>query len=713
MAAIQQFLNTRLPSLDALATVDATIAEISGSEVQEQSETSAQNHNDNDNDTSLAISVLDTLRSCVRTPSVQAIKEIDTLIDQYGPVPAFTYARILVVKKHELQQRLDVERQYLHLLSSVQQIGTINGTSTNICADVQSLRAELDAFSEQHRNTTLKTIPLSDFDVIALIDHLYTLLYGTVKSMIRPQLQETLQVKVKSWEKTDVDVAAQTEAFTILLQLQLSAAPPSLVMGDTDTIWAIDALVVEFQKKFKFHFQGKGETNRLDKPEFAFSYVSGYLSENLQRAQGMFATPFASTVANANAITVPASFSTCFITSLLPMLRMKFSKEITMLLDMRNGHLLSHFVSEVKKFDALLIQKFAYCPTEGQEWTGLTKELVLSRDEVWSIWLSNEKQFVNDRFDEIVSMEDAFSIESDVVELGRTKPTKSSLNLKNLLEGITASYDSLPLKYQMRFLSEVQLKLLNFYFDTLKNGLSALRGIKNVHVDGVSTLERICRVWCSAKYMIEVMQMWSNELTFIELWNSLVDNDRDAGSLDSKGYEITFFESVINGYRDDILRKVPALVKGYIERQLNRTMKDYFQTNRSWSHVQVETESEKEHEGMADLNSAISTLNKDLRYLKATVSTATYYEWKLMISDTVASYFEKNIALANSFSRSGAEKLQLHLDHVFHRVGLVMAVDGGYGHARTVVQVLQTGQIDEQWPSIDDATLATLLIRRV
>jgi hypothetical protein len=713
MAAIQQFLNTRLPSLDALATVDATIAEISGSEVQAQSETSAENHNhnDNDNDTSLAISVLDTLRSCVRTPSVQAMQEIDTLIDQYGPIPALTYARILVVKKHELQLRLDVERQYLHLLSSIQQIGTTSSTNTNICTDVQSLRAELDAFSEQHRHTTLKTIPLTDFDVIALIDHLYTLLYGTVKSLIRPQLQETLQMKVKSWETMDVDVAAQIDAFTKLLQLQLSAAPPSLVIDDTDTIWAIDALVVEFQKKFKFHFLGKGETNRLDKPEFAFSYVSGYLSENLQRAQDMFATPFASKVANAT--TVPASFSTCFITSLLPMLRMKFSKEITMLLDMRNGHLLSHFVSEVKKFDALLIQKFAYCPTEGQEWTGLTKELVLSRDEVWSIWLSNEKQFVNDRFDEIVSMEDAFSIESDVVELGRTKPTKSSLNLKNLLEGITASYDSLPLKYQMRFLSEVQLKLLNFYFDTLKNGLSALRGIKNVHVDGVSTLERICRVWCSAKYMIEVMQMWSNELTFIELWNSLVDNDRDAGSLDSKGYEITFFESVINGYRDDILRKVPTLVKGYIERQLNRTMKDYFQTNRSWSHVQVDTESEKEHEGMADLNSAISTLNKDLRYLKATVSTATYYEWKLMISDTVASYFEKNIALANSFSRSGAEKLQLHLDHVFHRVGLVMAVDGGYGHACAVVQVLQTGQIDEQWPSIDDATLATLLIRRV
>ncbi|KAG0675031.1 hypothetical protein C6P42_001940, partial [Pichia californica] len=655
-AAIDEFLNTKFPTVDSLNSVDTVIHEI------ENTISNTNKGNDNNNkeimDISKANSFLEILRGYVKNPTDESLYLIEELINKYGNIPAITYSKELVEQKLKLIKESQIRKDFVIILDKLNdfEIFELNDLSNiessydekvQVVNKISEFRTDIDNFKKYSNSNSNSNYFHIDIDINKLYSELESKLYEIINNKLCDTFKKSLILKIDNWdsEKENIKVIDSTaiSEFNLLLNLQLKSASHSTFIAGSEniTFWAIDCLIAKFQNKFIFHFEGNGETNRIDKPEFAFSYLVGYLRKNIDHAKYLFASNFAK-CCKKNGDDILGSFSTWFITSTLIPLRRKFTKEISLLLETNNSSLLSHFVTEIKKFDEEIEQEFAFIPLKGQEWGGLTNDLILSRDIVWNAWLQNEKDFVNKRFEEIVEMDDAFLIDTDIVENGKTKPTKSANNLKNLLENITTNYDSLPLKYQLKFLSEVQLKLLNFYFDTLKKGVSALKTIKNVEIDGVSTLERICRIWCSSQYIIEMMKKWSNEIIFIELWKSLnTDNNT----------ETTFFESVINGYEREILKTIPSLLTKYFERQLNRTMKGYFEDNNEW--ILTTEKPEKDDE----LEFVIQTLSTDQRYLQNTVSFITFNNWKLLISNIVATYFEKNIAVVNNFNSFGADKL--------------------------------------------------------
>jgi uncharacterized protein YbgA (DUF1722 family) len=702
--SIEEFLNAKFSSISSLITLDTVVSELNDfNNVSNSHSSSVENNN---NDTINAQLFMDSLKEFVKNPSTTSLHELDVLIAKYGRIPAITYTKELVIQKLKLINERKIRTEFIQVLDKLNdfEIFELNNiddsidyiTRVEIVDKVFNLRKDIDTFKLNVQNCDVDSI---NHDQIC--DELYHKLLEIVSTQLLEIYKKSLIRSIKSWDedssnKQTLNASSRAE-FKLLLDIQIA----SLRSNSISTFWALDCITEKFKNKFIYHFEGNGETNRIDKPEFAFNYIIGYLRNHLDYAKNLFATTFATSCIN---FSIEGSFSTWFITSTIDPLRKKFKNEISILLDSNNNHLLSHFVTEVKKFDEQIKQEFAYIPIKGKEWDGLTDDLVLSRTDVWNAWLQNEKNFVNDRFEEIVEMEDAFAIEYDVVEIGMTKPTKSAINLKNLLEGITLNYDKLPLKFQLKFLSEVQLKLLNFYFDTLKKGLHALKTIKHVQVDGISTLERICRIWCSSKYIIEMMDKWSEETIFIELWESLNTDNSTA----TNKYETTFFESVINGYNKEILNRIPMLISGYFERQLNRTMKEYFQENTDW------TFKKEKACYNSQLDFVIQTLSTDLEYLQKTVSKSTSNTWQLLLSDTVASYFEKNVALVNNFSIQGAEQLENDVNRVFKSLNLVQSYNK-YWKLISVLHVLRDGKVnisDTQYPPIDDSTLAMLVMRR-
>lgn len=709
--AINQFLNAKFPNVESLNSVDTVIHEIETAVADLNGESDRNTTCVSEVDVSEANKFLDTLRAYVKSPTEEGLGSLEDLIHRYGNVPAITYTRELLEQKLKLVKEAQIRKDFVQILDDLSdfEIFELNDL-TNIASShdervkvyekVAELRLQIDNF--------MKNASAANFHIDVNTDEMFEELESKLSDLVSSELCQTLSKSlieaIANWDSEKTPGKSQTlssaalSEFSLLLDIQLKAIPNyKLVAGSSSdvTLWAIDCLTDSFQKKFIYHFEGNGETNRLDKPEFAFSYIVGYLRKNIEYAKVLFAASFSRCCGGK----ILGSFSTWFIMSTLVPLKRKFTKEISLLLETQNSHLLSHFVTEVKKFDEEIKKEFAFMPVKGQEWAGLTNDLILSREVVWNAWLQNEKNFVNKRFEEIVDMEDAFSIDYDLVENGKTKPTKSAINLKNLLEGITINYDSLPLKFQLKFLSEVQLKLLNFYFDTLKKGVNALKSIKHVQIDGVSTLERVCRIWCSSKYIIETMDKWSNELIFVELWQSLSNESQS---------DTTFFESVINGYEKEIMSKIPNLIQSYFERQLNRTMKEYFQANTDWTLI---TEKEGNND---ELEYVIQTLSTDLRYLQVTVSSVTYNSWKLLLSNTVVSYFEKNIALVNNFSPIGADKLEKDINKVVDSLDLVKSYDN-YGRLMTILRVLRTGKpefSDDKYPPVDDSELAMLIMRR-
>lgn len=725
-AGIDQFLNTKFPSIGSLTAVDTVIHEIEN----KVSDQNSLNRNASDSNNSIdngsfieATEFLNLLKSYVKTPTEEGLNEVNDLLIQYGNVPAITYTKDLLEQKLKLLKESQIRENFVIILNKLNdfeifELNDLSGIESSyeervkLVEKISILKDEITNFQKSAQTSNYHL----DVNVNQLSHELENKLEDVIKTGVCPIFKKKLISKVDNWDQDTTDNKSSNSSksidsttineFNLFLNLQLIVVPhEKFIAGSASdfTFWAIDCLTNKFQTKFIFHFEGSGETNRLDKPEFAFSYLIGYLRKNISYAKLLFAADFAKCCRNnVKYGEISGSFSTWFITSTLIPLRRKFSKEISLILETKNGHLLSHFVTEVKKFDEEIKQEFAFIPIKGKEWGGFTNDLILSQNIVWNAWLQNEKNFVNERFEEIVEMDDAFSIEYDVVEKGKTKPTKSAINLTNLLEGITINYDSLPLKYQLKFLSEVQLKLLNFYFDTLKKGAYALKSIKQVQIDGVSTLERICRIWCSSKYIIEMMEKWSDQIIFIELWKSLNNGEgQDA-------FETTFFESVINGYEKEILAKIPKLVANYFESQLNRTMKGYFEVNNDWTFTIDKTAADSE------LDFVIQTLAKDLNYLQTTVSSVTFNSWKLLLSNTVASYFEKNIALVNNFTVKGANKLVNDVDNVFQSVNLVKSFDS-YGRLMVILHVLKTGKLDvtnTESGTIDDSELAMLLMRR-
>lgn len=214
-----------------------------------------------------------------------------------------------------------------------------------------------------------------------------------------------------------------------------------------------------------------------------------------------------------------------FITALLPILRRKIRQllpEIT-----EEAQLLSHFIHETIKFDATLREDFGYCPYGlPGAWKGITHEVLVIQGG-FSGWLKVEKDFALARYQNILESEDAWQIDYDSVDPGDSKPTKSAMRLKDLLETVTDTYRPLiSFSQRLLFLIQIQIEILDQFHDRLSNSIEAFRVLNSsiaravqgtnkdelASLSGVGGLERLCRVYGSSAYLEEAMRDWNDDI---------------------------------------------------------------------------------------------------------------------------------------------------------------------------------------------------------
>ena len=127
----------------------------------------------------------------------------------------------------------------------------------------------------------------------------------------------------------------------------------------------------------------------------------------------------------------------------------------------------------------------------------------------------------------MITAEDAWALDFDSLEHGSTKPTKSAIRLKDLLETITERYRPLiSFSQRLRFLMDIQIAVLDQYHERLQSSVEAFNLLTSrigraVHgsaskgsdsVGGVTGLERLCRVYGSAIYLEEFMKDWGEDV---------------------------------------------------------------------------------------------------------------------------------------------------------------------------------------------------------
>ena len=140
------------------------------------------------------------------------------------------------------------------------------------------------------------------------------------------------------------------------------------------------------------------------------------------------------------------------------------------------------------------------------------------------------------RYHTILAAPDAWILDYDSVEPTDSKPTKSAIRLKDLIETVTDSYRPLiSFSQRLRFLIDIQIAILDQYHDRLNDSVEAFRvlsssiaravqGTSKEEVEsltGLAGLERLCKAYGSVMFMENCMRDWGEDIFFLELWEDL------------------------------------------------------------------------------------------------------------------------------------------------------------------------------------------------
>ncbi len=106
------------------------------------------------------------------------------------------------------------------------------------------------------------------------------------------------------------------------------------------------------------------------------------------------------------------------------------------------------------------------------------------------------------------------------------KPTFAAVRVTDLLRAVTTKYERLRrLKHKLRFLTDIQLDILDGYHDRLRGSLEAYQSItstlgRTLHgatreqltaLEGTGALETLCKVIGSADHVANTLSEWSDE----------------------------------------------------------------------------------------------------------------------------------------------------------------------------------------------------------
>ncbi|KII93691.1 hypothetical protein PLICRDRAFT_101630 [Plicaturopsis crispa FD-325 SS-3] len=342
-------------------------------------------------------------------------------------------------------------------------------------------------------------------------------------------------------------------AFRDLLRLQTigrTICPqPDSDKPQKEGLYPIQALVQPVSLRFKYHFEGTRQTNRLDKPEWYFTHVINVAHEH----RGFMDSIVHQLLSTTEYRTINAWREFTFL--LLPLLARKLRRTVPTLLP--HPALLAHTIYQALAFDAALVEAGfeldGSSAPEAGKWEGVS-EIILGRREWFDAWLEGEKNFTEDQYGQIISAPDAWLISDDEHDDHELRSTNSARRVKALVAQVTDRYAPLPHPaHRTRFLVSVQLPLLEAYLGRISSSLDAFETLSSAFVravpgalglgvtggsrvtmaetgakidtsrltSGVEGTQRLCKALLGAKYLCAAMDAWGEELFFLELWSDI------------------------------------------------------------------------------------------------------------------------------------------------------------------------------------------------
>lgn len=689
------FINVSFTDVESLNSVDKAIGEIENenfkiSEAIKRRFSSDIPEESEDNETVLFIGrITEGIQNAIETENDEdAALSIRRLTDQYGFLELFENIKNLYEKKIGLRKSLEYLSVALDIEGEVSELNSID-----LLTLVKSMGKLKSLIEMKHQ------CGFSD----RVEKHLSNLLDQKVNHS-RKQLETSFRnylhehgwfshLRNRSSVSTDL-ISGIEGRITDLIRLQNIRSSPHY----PETWWALDILLEPAVLSFKYHFASPNkQTNRLTKPEWPLNFVENFFADSIEYLAFFTKEAF---------IEVSRIAQIEIISSFLKTLREKIFimvDEINEIIQRnrndafnleKGGRLLSHLVYELAAFDQKLTDVYKYNPyainastMPSEKWMGLTGDLFLREDNnnlAAKNWLDFEMKLGFQRFNEIMDSDRAFEIEygyrltreTDEETHMVSKPTQSAYSLVLLFNNLTSHHRTLSIvKFQLKYVSDIQLKLIESYLNKLEGLLKQYRDsfvlniVRNfiprnvsekasVDVHGKKSLravEKLTELQCLVRFIYESMQQWGQELIFIQLWNAYKQYKQDTKEDSYLG--LTIFTDAI-GHYEAFLAKVKNEYKDFFRHEIRESLKEYVNCTR------FDETSFNSPEPSANLSLIVSSMPIYMNFLEKCLSKLDYYNLSSMALTIFSDIFYEFVISNNLFSKFGAQQLKLDFEYL-------------------------------------------------
>ncbi|KAI0047816.1 hypothetical protein FA95DRAFT_1540756 [Auriscalpium vulgare] len=648
----EQLEHTLAQSKDNLAKVISQTQSAAAAHLHTAQELSLLRHSLTDELSSLTSELLSSFTNPDGRPTL--LEDIETMhrnLKEQESIKAYVQVIHRALQLSEESTR-EVQHTRPVTISAYQSLQAFVASVTDACAKVVEVTGQAD--------TTLRVVSfLNEVQKKTWVD-----MKGALSALLLAEAEKlNWPLPVDLAKTKEEDRRTFSAAFLDLSILQ--ELGESLHSGNSaaekEGLYAMQALIQPVAQRFKYHFEGTRQTNKLDKPEWYFTHILNVSHEHQPFLETFIQTLLAST--KYRDVVAWREFTY----NLLPIVARHLKRSMPSLLP--HAPLLAHTIYQALAFDASLREDgFSLAGTlvgranKDADWEGVSA-VVLGRKEWFERWMDGEKEFALDQYHEIISAPDAWTIVDDEPNVDGapppdTHPTISARRLKSLVEQVTDRYSPLPqFTQRTRFLINVQLPLLEQYhgrisssldaFESLSSafaravpgalGTSASEGKDRGHLtSGTEGVMRLCKALVSAKTIAVAMEGWGEDLFFLELWAEINHKaslraraethpslpDPKALTDGTEAPDGTIFEELVQQYGTLVARAEDMIVQ-QVCGEVETSLKPYFsQSARPSSASRVATP-------VADLAvspalvPALSILSAHLSFLRRTVSRAT------------------------------------------------------------------------------------------
>lgn len=668
------YINSNFVSLRDLEDIDAHINKLSERKLEltkaisEKADANQQSAPIN----TQAEDLVDTLRQLDTLGSIETVGQLQ---EKYGDIAVLSALRQTIEKKKDLEKENAILLQAIKVES---ELDLLKGSSS--VEEFTQVAKEIDEIADEELRSELR------------------LSFETAMEPLKSSLANKLKLELDEikWlaPQEKVKIPAEkfkliTKTFAQLINLQALNQIPEY----PQTWFGLDVLLSPFFVRFKYHFNQANETNKISRPEWALNYLETFLSEQYAVLELVIGSTFSKHGRLAifeviTALLIPIREKLSQMVLLINANIEKASAEgVSASLD-RDGRLLSHLIFETASFDQRLRKNYKYNPlieslnqAPSKKWTGLTGDVLISsngENNAVNNWLNLEFRLANSRFDnDIVGASNAFEIDyefnassdkpNDVL-----KPSYSAYALVKLFDNLTTHFKSLSVaKYQLKYVSKIQLALLDDYYNSLEKkfrqfneslGLKLIANflpgsVKNdannttqeITTNGLKGLEILTGLYCLIKFVIEKMEEWSTELVYIQLWN--VYNSISP----AKESEGSIFGATIVQY-NALLEKVLGKYGEFFQREIRGVLKEYVNSC-SW----IIEEDTSKNQPSTQLTNFIMIIPSYMSYLRRSLPEIDYFLVSSKACDAYATIIRDYVISNNQFNKNGLEQLKIDL----------------------------------------------------